>query len=395
MRKNLLLAAIASAATFLVVIVAAEVYLRYRTRDLIHSYVQELDTHDGRRIAFAGPLKLGLSPFTVYRSRPSQHTPEFTINSQGLRNEEGAERDSAPKIIFLGGSAAFGYGVQSNRDTIPDIMERSMRSHRVLNAGVVGFLSGQELTFLVTQLIDYRPSIVVAYDGWNDLFDSIYAPRQRGANELGFNSNFFQFENNLILSIPNSLRRLGEAAAQKSRVYTGFRSALDAYRYRKALSDQLKGDPTGKRNKILLGSIVENYAGNIRKMSQFSRASGAEFIVVFQPELGLRLKRTSEEEELFRRAGGIARYHDEFPILYRDLLTRTKQQLTRDGVEWMDMNENLDYQGITGGLFTDVVHTNVRGNEIVATAILQRLQRLISAKGTAIEKPDAQIPPSK
>ena len=72
-----------------------------------------------------------------------------------------------------------------------------MKSHRVLNAGVVGFLSGQELTYLVTQLIDYRPAIVIAYDGWNDLFDTINAP-QRSANEHGFCSNFFEFENQLV-----------------------------------------------------------------------------------------------------------------------------------------------------------------------------------------------------
>jgi hypothetical protein len=395
MKKNILLAAIASVLTLLIVLLAGEVYLRYRTNDLIRSYAQELHTHDGRKISFVGPLKLGLAPFTVYNNLPSQRTPVFTINSHGLRAEEGAEQDPGPKIVFLGGSAAFGYGARSNQETIPYIVERSMKSYRVLNSGVVGFLSGQELTHLVTQLIDYRPTMVVAYDGWNDLFDAIFVAPDRKANELGFNSNFFQYEDHLILNIQNALSRLVEAIGQKSRVYAGIHQAFAEYRHRKALSDQFLADPTGSRNKILLDSIVEKYTGNLRKMSLFSRASGAEFVAVFQPELGQRLKRTPEEEKLLRQAGGIARYQDEFPLLYREFLGKTKQQLTRDGVEWIDVNESPDYQQSTASLFIDVVHTNVRGNEIVADVISRRLQLLINAKSRPSEKSGPQVPPAK
>jgi hypothetical protein len=392
-RNKILLATVAVVLTLFVVMVAAEIYLRYRsTDDVFHSYTSELHTHDGRKVSFVGSLKLSLAPFTVYRNLPSQHTSAFTINSHGLRGPEGVEQDPAPKIVFLGGSAAFGYGARTDQETIPYLMEQSIKSHRVLNAGVIGFLSGQELTHLVTQVIDYRPTIVVAYDGWNDLFDSIYSP-QRSANELGFNSNFFEYENHLILSFQNSLSRLIEAIGTKSRVYAGFLQAFREYQYRKTLSDQYAADPSGIRNKALLDSIVENYVGNVRKMSRFSQASGAEFIVVFQPELGQKLYRTSEEEDLLRKAGGINRYHDEFPALYREFLAKAKQQLTQDRVQWIDVNESPDYQKNTDSVFIDVVHTNRRGNEIVADIISRRLQLLI--KSTAAAKPGLQVPSLK
>jgi hypothetical protein len=369
MKKNILLATGALMVTFLIVMLAGEVYLRHRPADLIRSYTYELHTHDGRRVSLVGPLKLSLAPFTVYKNFPSQRTPAFTINSRGLRAEEGVEQDPSPKIIFLGGSGAFGFGVQTNQETIPYLLERSLKSHRVLNAGVIGFLSGQELTYLVTQLIDYRPGIVVAYDGWNDLFDTIYTP-QRSANELGFSSNFFEFENQLILSFPNSLWRSVEAILMKSRVCAGFVHAFREYRHQKAIVDQFSADPSGMRNKFLLDSVVQNYTKNIRKMSLISQASGARFIVVFQPEIGQKLQRTLEEEEILRQAGGVNRYRNEFPTLYREFLAKAKEQLTRDQVQWIDVNESTAFRESTDRLFIDIVHTNRRGNEIVAEIIL-------------------------
>ena len=115
-------------------------------------------------------------------------------------------------------------------------------------------------------------------------------------------------------------------------------------------------------------------------MSLISHASGAKFIVVFQPEIGQKIHRTSEEEKLLRHAIGITHYRDEFPALYREFLAKAKQQLTRDQVEWIDVNESTPFQESTDGLFIDIVHTNRRGNEIVAEIILPRLQLLINSR---------------
>jgi len=76
-------------------------------------------------------MKLRLDSFTFYSNFPSQHTPKFNINSAGLRAEEGVEHDQLPKIAFLGGSAAFGFGT-TDHETVPSIMEASLKSHRVL-----------------------------------------------------------------------------------------------------------------------------------------------------------------------------------------------------------------------------------------------------------------------
>ena len=106
-RKKFFLVVVVSTATLVVAMLAAEVYLRHQQAPAsAHPYDIELATHDGRKISpLVGPVKLALAPFTVYRNLPSQHTLTININSRGLRAEEGAEQDSHPKIIFLGGSS--------------------------------------------------------------------------------------------------------------------------------------------------------------------------------------------------------------------------------------------------------------------------------------------------
>ena len=73
-------------------------------------------------------------------------------------------------------------------------MEKLNSKYEVINAGVGGFYSGQELTYIVTELVDYHPNIIIAFDGWNDLFWDWYVERYSNRiledDEIGFNQNF-------------------------------------------------------------------------------------------------------------------------------------------------------------------------------------------------------------
>src|SRR5258708_4674340 len=270
MKKKILLAIVSSVVTLVVAFLIAEIYFRYKSGPVPPPESGfELYTHDGRKVStYLGSLKLSLDAFTFYSNLPSQHTPTFNINSAGLRAEEGVERDQLPKIAFLGGSAAFGFGTK-DQETIPSIMEGSLKSHHVLNAGVIGFFSGQELTHLVTRIIDYRPAVVVAYDGWNDLFGTIYIP-ERNESELGFNQIFFPVDNHLPENPQThhtariSFSRFVGIASSKSRVLHRLDRAL--------LSDQAASQPARQpADRRLLDPVVENYVENLRKMSLFRR----------------------------------------------------------------------------------------------------------------------------
>ncbi|HEX8131600.1 MAG TPA: hypothetical protein VF527_21065, partial [Pyrinomonadaceae bacterium] len=287
--------------------------------------------------------------------------------------DENVERDPSPKIVFLGGSAAFGFGARTNQETIPYLLEQSLKPYRVLNAGVVGFHSGQELTYLVTEIIDYEPAVVVAYDGFNDLFDSLYTAHRKDRGDVGFNSNFFALEDRLLLthetqlSLSRSLGRSVESALFKSQALR--RVVLQKY--------QVAYQSKRVFKKELFDPIVSTYANNLRKMALFSRASGARFIVIFQPGLSLKPHRTAAEQKMLNdTAAGFPGSQDEYQELYRRFLAETKKLLASDGIEWLDVNESAQYIESTDELFMDVVHTNRRGNELAAEVIGRRLKAL-------------------
>ena len=128
-----------------------------------------------------------------------------------------------------------------------------------------------------------------------------------------------------------------------------------------------------------MNSVVTAYVNNVRKMSLFSRASGAKFILVFQPELGQRSNATEEEKQFLQAALiGNTSYSDSFPSLYREFLIEAKKRLTLAGVEWIDTNENPLYQNNPATLFVDPVHTNRRGNDVVAEIVAPKLKLLVA-----------------
>lgn len=271
--KKVIFAATLSIVMMAMLTLAGEIYLRSRrghVEGAIHTYAPELYSHRGQKISTVkGALKLSFAPFTIYKNLPSQQTSTFTINSRGFRAPESAEQDLRPKVIILGGSAAFGQGARSDEETISYSLEQLVTPFRVLNAGVVGFHSGQELTYLVTELIDYRPNFVIAYDGWNDLFDSMYF-FERSDNELGFNNNFFAPEDQLVLDYQTKVRpykslvRLIDATSTRSLMLARLVRWIRTYRYRKIEIEQSSADPFTIKNKHLLDTIVGNYVRNLR-----------------------------------------------------------------------------------------------------------------------------------
>jgi len=135
--------------------------------------------------------------FTLRKIRPNSvfwHTSpdgkwKFTINKRGLRNDKDFEYEKAEgtiRIISLGDSHTQGY--ESRQDlTFSAIMEKYLNAHghkaEVINAGISGFSSAEELLYLENEGIKYKPDFVVLGFFANDFQDNIKA-------------NFFKLEEN-------------------------------------------------------------------------------------------------------------------------------------------------------------------------------------------------------
>ena len=108
---------------------------------------------------------------------PNQENQSITINSLGFRGDEFSVEKSSDvfRIFMLGGSTMFGYGATSNDTTIPGYVQKSFENNNaeyrieIINSGIKGADSFDELNLLEKKLLDYAPNMIIIYDGWNDL----------------------------------------------------------------------------------------------------------------------------------------------------------------------------------------------------------------------------------
>jgi len=303
-------------------------------RDPTGAYELSFLDHRGRRLSETeGALGLMMDPFTFYRNYPGQRTDFFTIDENGFR---GGIRDAQkPKVVILGGSAAFGRGLRSDDETFAARLNRRVPAYSFINAGVAGFASGQELAYMIHYLDRLRPAVYIAFDGWNDLVDFGRPRKHFGANgDIYFAFAERLHQHHLMMRDPGSKPwPLPAAEVEK-----------DAAEH--------------------LNDVVRIYESNLEKMHAWARSRGARFVVVFQPQVRSRKTPTEAEEKIPLPAATAD--------AYRDFVERAEAYCRSHGIPCCDVNEEPAYQQSRKTLFLDAVHMSADGHEVVA-GILQRV----------------------
>ncbi len=107
---------------------------------------------------------------------PNQKSQTININSDGFRGPEISKekQDNTYRIFVVGGSTTFGSGVKDN-ESAPAHLQKIFDNKElgfnveVINAGVPGAWSQNEVRYVKEKLIDYDPDLIIVYDGVNDL----------------------------------------------------------------------------------------------------------------------------------------------------------------------------------------------------------------------------------
>jgi lysophospholipase L1-like esterase len=295
-----------------------------------------------------GQLRLVFDPFTGLRNAPNQHAQSFTVDTDGFRGGYRGEADR-PLAFLLGGSAVFGQGVDRDDDTLSAVLARTSPRYRFVNAGVVGYESGQELALMVNALDRLSPRLYVVCDGWNDVFAHV---TQATAHEpLGATPYLHDME-----------RRLRALLVARSAPGAG---------------DQPRpADEYGRRwvadRRYRFERVRDEYLRNLRLMATFAHARGAAMLVVFQPEVGCR-PRPTEGEVAARR--GFVRYGSDDPALrawYAEMGAAAGAQAQASGYTFLDAN-TAAFCDAPEPLFIDPVHLNVEGYARLARYIAPHL----------------------
>jgi hypothetical protein len=247
---------------------------------------------------------------------PDQRTPLFSINGRGFRGPEvGKKSNDRKRVILVGGSAAFGTGLDGDSETFAAQLEKSLPNTEVVNAAVIGHRSGNELAYIACELVDLEPDLLIALDGWNDFSqaDQVISGRWldvAGADQVAIqlyissrvvNSGFFEritYVPRLVLS--NTYQRLHQLGRQELTP---------------------PSPPPPGQSIASIEEVSQVYAQNLVKMKRTAVAFGSDFLCLLQAS------RRSMYPELPKRSDP-----------YRRFRTQAKRVLDSHGIAWIDLN---------------------------------------------------------
>lgn len=127
--------------------------------------------HDAR--ATARSVGRSLRPNTDVMHKTSEFDVRVRINSHGLRDDEipYAKPAGTKRILFLGDSMTFGYGVEVQQ-AFPDLV-RAALGVQTINAGCPSYGTCDELDFFREEGVKYHPDIVAVVFFRNDVEDDV------------------------------------------------------------------------------------------------------------------------------------------------------------------------------------------------------------------------------
>lgn len=312
-------------------------------------------------IMFRPPVDTTLSDVAMPAEPGDESPPTIDINKHGFRygplNKE--KPDDTLRIFMLGGSVVF-YG-HTNETTISGYLEQRLDEAyaptdvQVVNAGVTGFISDQELTMLVTQVIEFQPDAVIVFDGFNDfLMPTAFEQR------LGYPFKFKTLEtawyqSTVILRRVSQLNFL-ETTLAGSHFLRRFSPNWSYVNFLgEAEEMQARQEAPVPTPRAMAEHLIENW----RKMARFLMAYQVSGLIILQPFNTNELPNAyAPQYDIVESV--IPALNDEFaaanpPIRFASYRNR--------------MDERMD-------LFWDQVHTYDEGNQIYADQMQRDLPPL-------------------
>lgn len=123
--------------------------------------------------------------------------PQFkisvTTNSHGLRDKEySLARTNKKRMLVLGDSFTWGYGVEAEQ-RFTDILEQRLPDWEIINAGVSGYGTDQELLYYQQYGKLFQPDVVLLLMYYNDYENNLYD------EQYSYGKPVFKIENNELV----------------------------------------------------------------------------------------------------------------------------------------------------------------------------------------------------
>jgi lysophospholipase L1-like esterase len=313
-----------------------------------------------------GSSTVAYAPFTVWQ-RPGYRSSTVNVDDAGRRVVPAASTDPAAlRVFFFGGSAMWG---TSSPDwaTIPNQVvelskDRSPRPIHAVNYGESAWVSTQSVIALEQSLRrGERPEIVVFYEGANDLL-------------LGM-TNASAYEHLEYLRIETLFNSQGRgrdtATVRWPKPSLLARALLPNTFFRMDRRNQYSRVPydwTDEELGRLADQVVSVYRTNQDLVRALATRYGFEVRFYWQPHLSYDKKPVCEAEKAMDNPQA------RWPRMFRRFIRQVEPRLAEiRSDDFRDLSRV--FADRTEQIFTDPVHVTPDGNRLVATAMVEDLER--------------------
>ena len=279
-------------------------------------------------------------PYTYWRRE--------TFDGDGISVYQGQRWTPAPKttvkVVFcLGGSAMWGTGVR-DLETIPSLLAERFPTWTFVNLAESGYVSTQELIVLILALQrGERPSVVIFYDGVNDLTAAYQGRPGQPLNESNREREF-----NLL-----------QPDRWMERVRLAFGDMLDKSVIARAVRRGHHSELSPPSDPVLIARAMSLYEANLTMARALGKRYGFQVLAYWQPTVFDKLQLSPHETRQAEQSAGIEPWIRESRALY----------LNRIGVH--------DLSGIFRDdpkpRFVDAWHVGEEGNVVIADRIAEDL----------------------
>jgi lysophospholipase L1-like esterase len=276
---------------------------------------------------------------------------EVKINSHGLRSDKDYPftRNEKFRIAIMGDSFTWGYGVD-NRDRFSDVLERDLFTNRVevINAGVPGYGTDQELLLYENEIRKYKPDIVIVAMDLTDVYSDNYQKISHGNPKPHFERD--DKGGVRLAAVPPSIGQdhYENGASHGLYITKLLKDGLtSSYLFTNVYLRYLES--SGKVDLELSKRLIKRFEMEVRK-------DDALFLVFFIPSRG-DIKR------------------GKYNYLFQEMINFMKA----NNISYFTLFENFKKAQMTTNLyFPNDVHFNVAGNRLAAKELYTKLIEMTS-----------------
>jgi lysophospholipase L1-like esterase len=297
----------------------------------------------------SGPLRLRLRR----NAKTTLVDCPVSVNSLGFRGKEiSIQKGDLYRIVVLGESTTFGYGINSDDRPWPELLERLIRERlpasrpvEVINAGIPGATLLDNLSRFSAEILPLQPDMLICYHGINGFY-----LLDNGAPSL-----------------------IGPAPpAYRPRPFQLLADAEYGLRLKLYLREQARG---ASRNVMSAGNVMESrYCDAYRRLIELARTNNIRLVLATFP-LAVNAHSSPEVVEFLRarnpRVADAILANEEFAFMLRKLVRQNP------GIGFVDAQAGIDGHD---GLYLDLMHLTGEGDRLLARNFFDGLREMLETE---------------